>query len=65
MKNMIAAMDFGTSKLVVLVAETGGKPRCDIIGAGTTPYDGYTDGQWNDPDRLNENIADTVKKAEE
>lgn len=65
MKNMIAAMDFGTSKLVVLVAETGGKPRCDIIGAGTTPYDGYMDGQWNDPDRLNENIAETVKKAED
>ena len=65
MKNMIAAMDFGTSKMVVLVAETGGKPRCDIIGAGTMPYDGYMDGQWNDPDRLNENIAATVRKAED
>ena len=65
MKNTVAAMDFGTSKIVVLIAETGGKPRCDIIGAGTTPYDGYMDGQWNGPDQLNEVIATTVRKAED
>ena len=34
MKSTIAAIDFGTSKIVTLVAETSGTQRCDIIGAG-------------------------------
>ena len=57
MKNMVAAMEFGTSKLVALVAETSGRQRCDIIGAGTVVYDGYMDGRWNAPGALNEAIA--------
>lgn len=64
MKNMAAAIDFGTSKVVTLVAESGGYHRCDIIGAGVVPYEGYTDGYWNTPDRVNEVIAASIKEAE-
>ena len=53
-------MDFGTSKIVALVAETSGRQRCDIIGAGIATYDGYMEGQWNAPDLLNEAIAHAV-----
>ena len=65
MKNTVAAMEFGTSKLVALVAETSGRQRCDIIGAGTVVYDGYMDGRWNAPDLLNDAISEAVRAAEE
>ena len=64
MKSMAAAIDFGTSKVVTLVAESGGYHRCDIIGAGVVPYDGFTDGYWNAPDRINDAIAASIKEAE-
>ena len=58
-------MDFGTSKIVALIAETSGQQRCDIIGAGTVPYDGYMERRWNAPDLLNAAIEDAVRAAEE
>jgi len=64
MKNTVTAMDFGTSKIVALVAETSGRQRCDIIGAGFSAYAGFADGQWNDPGVLNEAIATAVHEAE-
>lgn len=65
MKTTVAAMDFGTSKIVALVAETSGRQRCDIIGAGIATYDGFLEGQWNAPDLLNDAIAAAVREAEE
>ncbi|MBE5776671.1 MAG: hypothetical protein E7326_04135 [Clostridiales bacterium] len=64
MKTTIAAVDFGTSKIVALVAETSGKQRCDITGAGSCVYDGYMDGSWNDPQQVNEAIRTAMKEAE-
>jgi len=64
MKNMAAAIDFGTSKVVTLVAESGGYHRCDIIGAGVVPYDGYTDGYWNTPEKVNDAIHASIQEAE-
>lgn len=65
MKNTVATMDFGTSKIVALIAETSGQQRCDIIGAGTVPYDGFMDRRWNAPDQLNAAIEEAVRDAEE
>ena len=65
MKTTVAAIDFGTSKIVALVAETSGRQRCDIIGAGTAIYDGYLEGRWNAPDLLNDAISEALRAAEE
>lgn len=65
MKNTVAAMDFGTSKIAALVAETSGRQRCDIIGAGIAAYDGFMEGRWNAPEQLNEAIAAAVREAED
>ena len=65
MKTTVAAIDFGTSKIVALVAETSGRQRCDIIGAGTVVYDGYLEGRWNAPDQLNDAISEALRAAEE
>lgn len=65
MRQTLTVLDFGTSKIVALVAETSGRQRCDIIGAGTVSYDGFSGRQWNDPAKLNEAIAAAVHEAEE
>ena len=64
MKSTIAAIDFGTCKIVTLVAETSGTQRCDIIGAGIAAYDGFLDGEWNNTVMLNEAIQKSITEAE-
>ena len=64
MKTTVAAIDFGTSKIVTLVAENSGTQRCDIIGAGIAAYDGYLEDGWNNPGALNEAIMASVEDAE-
>ncbi len=64
MKSTIAAIDFGTSKIVTLVAETSGTQRCDIVGAGISMYDGFLEGEWNNPVLLNEAIQKSISEAE-
>jgi len=64
MKSTIAAIDFGTSKIVSLISETSGNQRCDIIGAGIAAYEGYVDGEWNNPVVLNDAILQSITEAE-
>ncbi|MDR1263940.1 MAG: hypothetical protein LBK46_10735, partial [Oscillospiraceae bacterium] len=61
---MAAAIDFGTSKVVTLVAESSGYHRCDIIGAGVASYDGFTEGYWNVPELVDEAIGKSIRQAE-
>lgn len=63
MKTTVAAIDFGTSKIVTLVAENSGSQRCDIIGAGIASYDGFMDGEWNNREELNAAIAASIAEA--
>ncbi len=64
MKNLAVAIDFGTSKIVTFVAESGSYHRCDIIGAGTVAYDGFMEGYWNAPDLLDQAIQASIADAE-
>ncbi len=64
MKTVAAAIEFGTSKITTLLAESGGFTRCEIIGSGTVPYAGYMDGEWNDPEGLFEAIEASIHAAE-
>lgn len=64
MKSTIAAIDFGTSKIVTLVAETSGSQRCDIVGAGISMYDGFLEGEWNNTMALNEAVQKSISEAE-
>ena len=64
MKTVAAAIEFGTSKIITLIAESGGFTRCEIVGSGTVPYAGYMDGEWNDPEGLFQAIEASVHAAE-
>lgn len=65
MKKTAVVVDFGTSKIVTLVAESGNYGRCDIIGVGSAEYDGYMEGEWNVPERLDNAIKASLARAEE
>lgn len=64
MKTQIAAIEFGTSKIVTLIAQSGGMDRLDIIGSGTVPYNGYSDGDWNTPNQMMQRVRDSIAAAE-
>lgn len=63
-KSTVTAIDFGTSKIVTLAAENSGSQRCDIIGAGVAPYDGYLAEGWNNEAALNDAIRKSIGDAE-
>lgn len=65
MKVPVSVIDFGTSKIVTLIAENSSSQRCDVVGAGVAPYDGYLPEGWNNPGDLNEAIMASVKEAED
>ncbi|HIV29726.1 MAG TPA: rod shape-determining protein [Candidatus Pullichristensenella excrementipullorum] len=64
MKTQVAAIEFGTSKIVTLIAQSGSVNRCDIIGSGTVPYDGFAQGDWNTPEQLARVARDSIAAAE-
>lgn len=64
MKTTVAAIDFGTSKIVTLVAENSGSHRCDIVGVSNTAYDGYLPEGWNNVAELDEKILASIKDVE-
>ena len=64
MKRQIAAIEFGTSKIVTMIAQHSGLDRLDIIGSGTVPYDGYSEGDWNTPRQMVQRVRDSVAAAE-
>ena len=64
MKRQIAAIEFGTSKIVTMIAQNSGLDRLDIIGSGTVPYDGYSEGDWNTPRQMVQRVRDSIAAAE-
>ena len=66
MKTVAAAIEFGTSKIVTLLAESSGISNlgCNIIGSGTVPYAGYIDAGWNEPEGLFDAIERSIRAAE-
>lgn len=65
MRSTVTVVDFGTSKIIALIAEVSNRQRCDIVGAGIAAYDGYADARWNNPGDVNSALDNAIKTAEE
>ncbi|MGN1368733.1 MAG: cell division protein FtsA [Aristaeellaceae bacterium] len=65
MKTTVTSLDFGTSKIVTLVAENSGAQRCDIVGAGIVTYNGFLADGWNNPAEIDDCIRDAISQAEQ
>lgn len=63
-KTQIAAIEFGTSKIVTIIAQSGGIDRLEFLGTGTVPYDGFQDGDWNTPGQMIQRVRDSIAAAE-
>ena len=63
MKITVPTIDFGTSKIVTLVAQSNGE-RCDIVGSGAVPYSGYLQDGWNNPDEIRDVIRTAIDQAQ-
>ena len=64
MKTTVASIDFGTRKIVTLVAENSTAIRCDIVGAGIVSYDGFLAEGWNNPKEIDECLREAISQAE-
>ena len=64
MKTTVASIDFGTSKIVTLVAENSSATRCDIVGAGIVTYNGFLEEGWNDPQEIDDCLREAISQAE-
>ncbi len=65
MKTTVTSLDFGTSKIVTLVAENSGAQRCDIVGAGIVTYNGFLEDGWNNPVEIDDCIREAISQAEQ
>ena len=59
----IAVIDFGTSKIVSAVANTG-IDKADIRGSGSVAYAGFGPDGWNEPEKVSEAVASCISAAE-
>ncbi|MDR3085065.1 MAG: hypothetical protein LBU47_02005, partial [Christensenellaceae bacterium] len=65
MKSTVAAIEFGSSKVVTLVGEGSGSSAAQLLGFGVVPYDGYSEGHWNMPDEdVDQAIMNSIREAE-
>ena len=64
MKKATAVLDFGTSKVLVLLAEENAYQKVTITSAGMAQYDGFMNGEWNAPSEVSDAIASAIEAAE-
>lgn len=64
MKKATAVVDFGTSKVLVLLAEESAYQKVTITSAGMAQYDGFMNGEWNNPGSVDDAIASALEAAE-
>ena len=64
MKKATAVLDFGPSKVLVLLAEESAYQKVTITSAGMAQYDGFMNGEWNAPGDVTDAIASAIETAE-
>ena len=64
MKKATAVLDFGTSKVLVLLAEDSAYQKVTITSAGMAQYVGFMNGEWNAPSEVSDAIASAIEAAE-
>lgn len=66
MKSTITALDFGTSKVVTLIATPRemGINNCDVVGVGSVQYEGFSNGEWNNPAEIPAVVKKSIEIAQ-
>ncbi|MGI6004232.1 MAG: cell division protein FtsA [Christensenellales bacterium] len=64
MRQTISAIDFGTSKVVCVIAAQRSDIAYDLLGYGVVPYAGYSEGRWNEAAKLADTTYSALREAE-
>ncbi len=64
MKNSVAIIDFGTSRITVLIGSRGINGTVNIDGIGICGYAGFVGGEWLDVEGLGAAVAQATAVAE-
>ncbi len=65
LKQSVAILDFGTSKITVLIGSRGINDSICIDGIGVCEYAGFSRGMWLDEERLSSCIGQAISAAED
>lgn len=60
----VSVIDFGSSKISVMIGESGVNNTFNIKGTGEVEYAGFINGEFVEPEKLYEAVASCVVKAE-
>lgn len=60
----VAVLDFGSSKITVLIGERGVNNTITVNGIGECDYAGFADGEWFEEEQLPYVIAHAISNAE-
>jgi len=63
-KKEVAILDFGSSKITVLIAERGVNNTFNIKGTGEIEYAGYYEGKFLEPDKVKMAVGLAINNAE-
>ncbi len=63
-KKNVAVLDFGTSRISVIIGDRGINNTFDVRGFGEINYAGYMDGQFLEPERLPDIVRAVLAMAE-
>lgn len=65
MKTRVAAIEFGTSKIVTVIAQSSSKNRhCEIVSCGKVEYAGYEQGDWIEWENLPKAVCNSIIAAQ-
>ena len=64
MRNMTAAIEFGTSKIICVIGRARSAGRFEVMGAGVAPYEGIRNGRWVAPSDIEDAVAKALDIAE-
>ncbi|MFA5675210.1 MAG: cell division FtsA domain-containing protein [Christensenellales bacterium] len=64
MRNVTAAIEFGTSKVMCVIGRKRSAGRFEVLGAGEAKYEGIKNGQWQSPSNVEEAVAKAIEFAE-
>ncbi|MBR5378973.1 MAG: pilus assembly protein PilM [Clostridia bacterium] len=65
MKTKVAAIEFGTSKIVTVIAKSSARNNhCEIVSCGKVDYAGYSSGDWTDWDNLSKAVYNSIIAAQ-
>ncbi len=64
MKNVTAAIEFGTSKIMCVIGREKSIGRFEVLGVGEAKYEGVKNGRWLKPSNVEEAVAKALELAE-